>query len=206
MCALTPAALPYNSNGYYCTNPDGTDYPTRKNTSENNLLTPGSAGQTNGAAAVGNVRLLLTFDYAFSANLLVGARFGYVGHGYTGSQAAHDGRALSSPIHLEVRGTYLVGKNALAHAGWAPLVFIDAGIAQFAAPQTVTVVETGVPGTLPKNAWRVAGPGFVGAGLGARYAFSQRIAMTATFKLAGAFGATGLSPTFGPEVALQYGF
>ena len=68
------------------------------------------------------------------------------------------------------------------------------------------MTQTGVPGTLPKTAWLTSGPGFVGAGGGVRYQFSQRIAFSAALKLDVAFGTNAFLPSFGPEVALQYGF
>jgi hypothetical protein len=206
VCKLSSGAVPINSSGYYCTNPDGSDYPTRQTVSENNALATGNAGQVNGSPAVGNVRLLASFDYAVSPNVLVGARFGAVMHTNAGAAAASNGRELKNAIQIELRGSYVFGKNALAHSGFAPLVFVDGGAARFDSPQVVTVTQTGVPGQLPKTAWLTGGPGFAGFGGGFRYAFSQRIAFNASAKVAFAFGASGVFPTLGPEAALQYGF
>jgi hypothetical protein len=54
--------------------------------------------------------------------------------------------------------------------------------------------------------WRIAGPLFAAAGVGARYAFSPRVAFLAGLKAALPFGSGGVLPTLAPEVALQYGF
>jgi hypothetical protein len=208
VCKLDQAALPINGKGYYCTNPsDGSDFPTRSSAFENGLMTsPGSAGQVSGGPAVGNVRVLASADFAITPNFLLGGRFGVVTHTYPGTQAATDGKAFGPPIQLELRATYVHGKNALAHSGFAPMAFLDAGVGRFDAPRDVSVTEQGIPGQLPKRAWRTGGPIFAGVGAGARYQFSQRIAFNAALKVALAFGGSGLFTTFGPEIALQYGF
>jgi hypothetical protein len=208
VCKLNGDALPINGKGYYCTNPgDGSDFPTRASPGENaSMASPGSAGQASGGPAVGNVRVLASVDFALTPNWLVGARFGVVTHTYPGVAAANDGKGFGPPVHFEVRGTYVLGKNALAHSGFAPMAFLDAGAGRFDAPRDVSVTEQGIPGQLSKRAWRTGGPGFVGLGVGARYQFSQRIAFNAALKVAAAFGGNGLFTTFGPEIALQYGF
>ncbi|MGO8997326.1 MAG: hypothetical protein ACLQVI_28760 [Polyangiaceae bacterium] len=206
VCKLTPTALPENSAGYYCTNPDGSDYPSRASTTENNALAAGNAGQAPSSLVFGDIRVLASFDYAFTSNLLVGARFGAVLNGYSGTVAAKNGRAFGEPIHAELRGTYVFGKNALAHSGFSPMLFVGGGIAQYDASENIIVTQTGIPGWLPKTAWLTSGPGFVGVGGGVRYQFSQRVAFNAALKLDAAFGANGVLPSFGPEIALQYGF
>lgn len=208
VCKLSSGAAPLNAQGYYCTNPgDGSDFPSHSSPAENDSLAhPGTAGQVNGGPAIGNVRFLGSIDYAFNPHILVGARFGLVTHGYTGSAAVSQGKAFGPPIQGEVRGTYLFGDKPLTHAGFAPMVFVDAGVGKFDAVRDVNVTETGIAGTLPKRAWRTGGPIFAGAGGGLRYQFSQRIAFTAALKVAFAFGGNGLFDTLGPEVALQYGF
>jgi hypothetical protein len=202
-CKLTSGGLLLNSAGYFCTNPDGTDYPG--SAGENNALATGNAGQASGGPVFGDIRVLASFDYAFNPNMMIGARLGGVLNGYTGSAAINSGRAFKAPIQAELRGTYVFGKNALTHSGFSPMAFVDAGLGKFDAATSVTVTQTGVPGSLPKTAWVTSGPGFVGAGAGVRYQFSQRVAFNTALKLALAFGGSML-PSFGPEVAVQYGF
>jgi hypothetical protein len=204
VCERSSSGLPLTSN-YFCVNPnDGSNFPTGN--AQNNAMSPGGAGQVSGGPVFGNVRVLASVDYAFNPNLLVGVRFGVVTHHDPGSDASTYGRTLRETIQAELRGTYVFGKNALAHSGFSPMVFIDGGIARFDAPADVTVVQAGITGPLPKTAWLTGGPAFVGAGGGVRYQFSQRIAFSGALKLAAAFGQSGLFPTFGPEIALQYGF
>jgi hypothetical protein len=208
VCKLTSLATPLNPQGYYCTNPgDGSDFPSLQSPAQNNTLTqPGTAGQVSSGPAVGNVRFLGSFDYAFNPNWLLGARFGLVMHSYTGSGAVTQGKAFGPPIEAELRATYVLGKNALAHAGFSPLAFLEGGVARFDAVRDVNVTQAGIPGPLPKRAWRTGGPAFAGVGAGARYQFSQRIAFNAALKFTSAFGGNGLFWALGPEVALQYGF
>jgi hypothetical protein len=205
VCKLTDAALPVNSAGYYCTNPDGSDYPSRASTGENNALAPGNAGQAGSELVFGDIRLLASLDYAITRNFLAGARFGAVLNGYPGSAAVTNGRAFGPPIQFELRATYVFGKNALAHSGFSPTVFVNGGVAKSDAAQNMNVMPNGVAGELPRTAWITSGPGFVGVGGGVRYQFSQRIAFSAALKLGVAFGGDVL-PSLGPEVALQYGF
>ncbi len=82
--------------------------------------------------------------------MLVGARFGVVMHGYTGSAAVTNGRAFSLPIQLELRGTYVFGKNALAHSGFSPMIFVDAGVGKFDGEADVSVTQDGDPRTAPE--------------------------------------------------------
>ena len=136
VCKLNAQALPANSAGYYCTNPDGSDYPTRQSQGENSALAPGNAGQAGSSLVFGDVRVLASLDVAVSANVLVGARFGVVLNSYPGTVAATNARSVNPAIHAEVRGTYVFGKNALAHSGFSPTIFIDAGFAKSTRPRT----------------------------------------------------------------------
>ncbi len=229
VCYLNPvgtpnAGQPANSAGYYCANADGSDFPARtpKGGMNNGLfnLNAGSAGTVSSQLALGNVRLLLSLDYALTSNILLGARLGLVLFVYPGASpnvdannstgaAINDGRAFSlTRLHAEVRGTYLFGKDPLVK-GLAPMGFVGGGASEFDAHTSTTValfppngkVQTGAVG-----AWRTGGPGFVLLGGGARYALSSSFGLTFAARLDLAFGGSGLVPTFGPELGAQYGF
>ena len=109
LCKLTPALVPANSVVAYCTNPDGSDFPARATSAQNDTLVPGRGGNTLGGLQVGDIRAMLAADYALSPSWLAGIRVGYVMNAYTGSAAVHDGRALGTHLHAEVRATYLLG-------------------------------------------------------------------------------------------------
>jgi opacity protein-like surface antigen len=205
VCKLTSTAAPL-TGGYYCTNPDGTDFPNRTSPTENATLTKGNSGNAPGGLAGRDVRVMLSFDYAINANFLAGARLGYVFNAYTGDAASKDGHAFA-PLHLELRATYLFGTDPLAHLGFAPYASAGAGATEIDARSIVQVTQTGIAGQSPKIAWITGGPLFFSLGAGARYAFSPRVAFQAGARFIGAFGGGGgFLPAYAPEVALAYGF
>jgi hypothetical protein len=206
LCKLTNAGLPSNSVGAYCTNPDGSDFPTRASRAQNDQLVQGQAGRSDGGLHTGDVRIMALFDYALSANLLVGARLGYVLSAYTGQAAVSAGHALGPKIHAEVRATYLFGSAPLAQVGFAPMVFVGTGISEFDGSVKGVVSQTNVAGQEPVNIWITDAPFFVALGGGIRYQFSVRAAFTLAARANAVIGASGLLMTYGPEVGIQYGF
>jgi hypothetical protein len=207
-CKLTPAGIPANTATLYCTTPDGLDFPTRSlpaGPTENAALVPGQAGRVGGGLQGGDIRVMVSADYAVQPNVLVGGRLGYVLNAYPGDAASKDGRAAGFRVHIEARATYLFGTEPLAHAGFAPMGFAGAGLAEFDGHSSTAVMLDNVKGQQPVNAWRTDGPGFVFFGGGVRYQFSRRAAFTGAFRLNVAFGNGGLL-TYGPEIGAAYGF
>jgi hypothetical protein len=204
VCRLNPTnAAPTNAANLYCTNPDGSDFPRRNDKgNQNSLLQPGQGGHIDGGIQPGDVRVMLSFDYALSPAFLVGGRLGYVLNAYTGKAAVTDGRAFGADIDLEARATYLFGKEPLANVGFAPMVFGGGGISEFDGHTTTIVTLTTQQ---PVNVWKTSGPLFVDFGAGVRYAFSLRAAFTLAARLNAAF-ANGFVTTYGPELGIQYGF
>jgi hypothetical protein len=157
-------------------------------------------------AAIGNTRLLVSFDYALSPNLLLGARAGYV---FATDPGSYPG-APFGPVHVEVRATYLFGDDAIRR-GFAPMVLVATGVGEFDAYVQVPVFlnqpQGGTPIQRPENAWLTAGPAFVAAGPGLRILLTEEVAATAALKFEMAFGGSA-GTLFGaaPEVALQLGF
>ncbi len=209
VCALNSNAAPANTQGYYCTNPNGSDFPTRSDGAQNAALVPGQAGQVGGGLHPGDLRALIAVDYALTPEILVGARLGYVINSYPGADAAvSDHHAYGSKIHLEARGTYVFGDAPLTHEGFAPTVFVAAGMAEFDGHVATIVSMTQKASKLlisqPVNAWLTSGPWFLAVGGGARYQFSPRAAFNAALRVNAAFGGSTLL-TYGPEIAFQYG-
>ena len=210
VCLLNPVtALPVNSSGYYCTDAGGADYPSRSdNGATNSLINPNKSDQVQGGFAPGNVRIMITFDYAATANLLVGARLGYVLNTYDGQAAKNEGKTFA-PIHAEVRGTWVFGRDPLANKGLAPYVMIATGVSEWDAQVAVTVapVTPTEPGqSRTEQAWNISGPGFFSLGGGLRYAFTPRFAALFGPKLNVAFGKNASLVSLSPELGLQYGF
>lgn len=206
--------FPLNDVGYYCT-ADGSDYPTPRpapnatassETNEGNgAITLGKSNKVTGGAAPSNLRILATFDYAVNTNILVGARAGIVLITYPGEYAVQDGkRSALTPFHLELRGTYVFGKDPLAKKGLAPYAFFGAGLSTWETKVPVTVIET-TKGSRSVDAWHITGPGFIGIGGGIRYAFTPTAAFMGGLRAAFAFG-NAFVPSFAPEVGMQFGF
>jgi len=227
VCQLDPqTSLPLNSSNYYCANGDGTDFPNRNDGGAlNGELVSGKSGNVGGGIALGNLRLMLSFDYALSKNVLLGARLGIVLFDYPGGQptlgpgqstdaATRDGRTggLGRPLgeslpglHAEVRATFVFGDDPLAHAGLAPVLFAGAGASEFDGHTSdVITISNGQSG--PVNIWRTDGPFFLMAGGGLRWALGPSIAANVAVRANVAGFANGLVATFGPEVGIQYGF
>ncbi len=207
VCKLSASQQPANTAGFYCTNPDGSDFPSRASPAQNaQVATRGQAGHVDGGLKVGNQRVLLAIDYALTRNLLAGGRFGYVLGSYTGDAAVKDGRALGSRFHLELRATYVFGHAPLSVEGFAPLAFAAAGVSEFDGSSTSAVTLSGVAGQQPVTVWLTHAPFFVAIGGGVRYQFSPRVAFTSAVRVNGVFGGNGFWPTYGPEITAQYGF
>src|SRR5207248_3088894 len=109
----------------------------------NNMLTPGTAGTSNGGVVPGSVRLMLSLDYAATTNILVGLRVGFVLGTYQGTPqssanpygpaAIHDHYAWGQPFYGEARLTGVIGKDALRKGGLAPILFGGVGLSDFDA-------------------------------------------------------------------------
>jgi hypothetical protein len=222
VCKLKPPSdptaplQPVNSSNYYCVGADGTDYPYRPISSadantnprgqENNRLVLGTSDKVSGGGAFGNIRIMASIDYALNMNILLGARVGYVLNTYPGQAAKDDGKSFP-PVHLELRGTYLIGKDALTKKV-APYVMFGAGISTFETAVKVSVVETTPTNTkIAKDvdAWQLAGPGFVTAGGGARIGLSERAAFMLGARINLAFG-NAFAPSVGPDLGIVFGF
>jgi len=197
---------PGNSAGYECVDPGtSANFPGsgRSGGMINGLILQGPAdGDTvGGGLLLGNIRLMASLDYALNANILLGARAGYV---LFTDPASAPGPAFP-PIHLEARFTYLLGKDAITNP-IAPMLVLAAGASEFDASIGVQVrLSTGR--TLNENAWLTAGPIFGAAGVGARILVGKNVALTALVKGQAAFGGSGGSLVgIAPEVGAQMGF
>jgi len=238
VCALDPTTgLPSNGRNLYCTTGAGADFPASSMTLENaglctaaqgvsGLCPADAGGRSSGDLVRGNLRLAGSFDYAITANLLVGARVGATLYPYPGRAAVNDGRELGSRFYGEVRGTWVFGANAIGALGIKPLVVVGGGVAAFDAHTSSAVafcpaarpVSAGTACQVPLftgkvNVWQTNGPGFGTLGLGLRWLATQSIALTVTARVNLSFHENGWAPslvpfvaTFGPELAVQYGF
>ncbi len=206
--------LPVNATGYYCID-GGKDYPTRpskdpESLKQNyNIEFPSKNDKVQGGLAPSTFRILATFDYGVTPNIMLGARVGLVLNTYPGAEGHTDGKGFSAPLHLEARGTYLIGKGLERDSGITPYVFLGAGISNWDAKVGVTVSEidpaTAKKTNRPVDAWYLGGPGFIGFGGGARIHVGPRLAIPIGLRMAFAVG-NGVLPALSPELGIQYGF
>ncbi len=209
VCKLNNETLPVNDKNYYCIQ-NGSDYPSRTDRAQNDSIVASSdkgSDKVSGGGALGNIRVLLALDYAVNANVLIGGRLGLVLNRYPGDVAGQDSRRFDPPIHAELRGTYVLGKDALYKAGFAPYFFGGAGLSTWETKIDVKVVENagGTRTQKDAEAWHLAGPGFIAAGGGGRYAFTQKAAAMFGLRVNLAFG-DSFAPSVGPELGVQLGF
>jgi hypothetical protein len=211
VCLLDANASPVNTVGYQCLDPGtSTNFPPIVNGKRNSMINaniqgPGPGNRVGdavgGGFALANVRLTVSFDYALTMNILIGARAGYV----LFTDPATSLGAAFAPIHLEARGTFLVGKDALTKS-IAPLFLVAAGAGEFDASIGVVVqMKDGSPRN--ENAWITAGPIFAAAGAGLRFLIAPTVAATVAIKGQGAFGGSaGALFSVAPELGVQLGF
>jgi hypothetical protein len=212
VCKLNDETYPVNDKNYYCTREDGSDYPSRARDAkaENDSIVPSAergSDKVSGGGALGNIRVMLSLDYAMTPNVLVGGRLGIVFNTYPGEAAAQDGKRLSAPVHLELRATYVFGKDALFKSGFAPYVFGGAGIGQFETTIPVQVIERQGNAAQKRevDAWHLAGPAFLALGGGGRLTIKDNIAFM--FGLRGNLAfLNAFAPSIGPEIGAQIGF
>lgn len=197
---------PVNDANYYCMDGDR-DFPNRPpNGAENASIDPSRGNEVGGGAALGKFRILASFDYALTEMVLIGLRAGVAIPGYSGAEAAIDGARFSAPwLHLEARGTFVLGKDGIAAVGLRPYVYGALGVSTFESKVPVQVKLTDVAAPKDVDAWHLAGPVFVAAGGGARYAVSENVALLGGARLSLAFG-NAFVPTLAPELGVQFGF
>lgn len=212
-CKLKNDAYPVNDQNYYCVTKDGSDYPTRDpatGKAANDAIVESKnrgSDKVAGGGALGNIRIMVSADYAVTGNILVGARLGLVLNTYPGEAAAQDGKRFSAPVHLELRFTYVFGKDPIFKKGFAPYAMAGAGVAPFETKVGVQTIEA-INGAAQKrqvDAWHVAGPAFIGFGGGLRFAptpkFALMLGARADFAFLNAF-----IPSVGPELGGAIGF
>jgi hypothetical protein len=204
-------AAPINGGGYYCYDSSASnDYPDRNDrvgTQNKAIVQDSKTDKVAGGGAFGNVRLLLTVDYAITSFLMAGIRGGIVLNAYPGAAASNDGKSPSIPLHVEGRVTGFFVKDALAKTGVAPYAMAAVGYGQTNAKVSVSVREQGQPGNKNVDAWAIGGPMFASIGGGIRYALTPKFAFLGGPRVNFAFGnGLGFFPSAGIEAGAQFGF
>lgn len=146
-----------------------------------------SGGEIAGGPVLATQRVLLGYDRMFGA-ISAGARLGFA---FGGGPQAPGGNAFF-PLHAELRGAWWPLSGMVR-----PYLLLSAGVAQVDGKVIVTIFQDeeafNEGETTKLAAWKAAGTGFAGAGLGTLIAFSDSSALGVEAKLTQMFGTSGLA-------------
>jgi hypothetical protein len=149
-------------------------------------------------------RVLVGGEYLLGTHFTIGLRLGYV---LRGGGPKPDGGKGFLPVHAEARVGYFVRKDGFNASGFNPYFFLSGGLGQIDSKNQVAVFEdTTRPSTQanppgqPLDAWRKMGTSFVGPGVGAYYALSEKTGLTAELRYLLLF------PTSGSAMSFSLGF
>ncbi|MBK9258947.1 MAG: hypothetical protein IPM54_03850 [Polyangiaceae bacterium] len=183
-----------NAN-YVCVRDDGSRYL--------GVPTPNIANNVNAGFSLGTIRLVAGYDRLILDNIMAGARVGFA------FRTASAEGANFLPVHLEVRGSYFIGKKPFEHIGVRPFVFASGGLAQIDSGVDVEVLEDGTAcgaadphnvdspcttvtdadyGKPEKRVQKItaikqAGQGFVSLGGGVQYAPIERVSLNVGLRM-----------------------
>jgi hypothetical protein len=189
---------------YYCIAEDTLQYKGRD--LEANPIYPAEGNTVKGGFAVPpQPRLLLGFERLIGANFMVGAKAGMA---FLTSPDPNNGRSTRA-LHIELRGSYWIGKQPLRKMSPRPFVLIALGMAEvhnkISVPVRESVVDpnNGYFETQKLEAWRRSGNLFAGIGGGVMMPFGKRAGLLLELKLLKFFPDSGL--TLSPALGFMYG-
>ncbi len=191
----------------------------------NPTVVTGSNG-ISGGLGLAQIRLLAGYDRILPLGFSVGARAGVALLGSPGPDVQNHpppkGRAAPNsflPLHLEVRGGWMLAKDGVSKGKIFPHAFIGGGVAQVNAGVPVSVCDpdpnrketvscgNAAAGTAGKKvdvtAYQVTGQGFVDFGGGATYMIVDNFGIQAEVKFMVMLPTTGfvVAPVIAPMVA-----
>ncbi len=166
------------------------------------IVDDGSANSTVGGIGLGSMRATVGYDRVFLKRYVAGARAGFA---FLGHPKADIGAGTFLPIHGEARFAFHILSDPFANKFLRPYVFANGGIAEANALVTTDVTfetETGNQ-TASVDVYQVAGPAFVGGGLGVQYAALHEMALVLEVGVRQNFGTSGL--VLAPSLGVAYG-
>lgn len=192
---------------------DGNRADVTTSSGEGKIRVGPTGGKTDGGMAVATKRVFLSIDYFTIPSLSLGARLGYA---FGGNPTESD---KFVPFHAEGRIQYFITEGS-----FRPYFLFNGGFGQFDAPVPNVIVQPQEPGqanackdTSPPpcvseqdallkgvTAYRRAGTGFAGVGLGVWYHPTPKVAINLAMK--GLFPIPTFSFTLAPEIGLKFAF
>jgi hypothetical protein len=169
--------------------------------------------------AMGTTRILLSYDRAFTRNILAGVRVGYAlfGGPPSGADATYEANT-----HAELRVTYVFRKNGITSKGFRPYVHLGGGLAQVDAKVTVPIQDCSILLTEPErqacstgeyegeppeeqnlDGWKKLGKQFITGGGGVIYGLGERLGLQLNLNLMYMLPSTGL--VLEPSLGLTFG-
>ena len=192
---VTPAP----DEGYRCAE-NGAAYPSNS-TQFTGLNANGNAGAVQSGTVFGNFRILASFDYAPTGNILIGGRAGIVLNGSPISSLPY--------LHVEVRFHYVFGQEALwsKHAV-SPYIMVGAGVSTYDAAVSVPVREAAGTPLKFVDAWASGGPVFasVGGGIRVQLGSPKAVMMLTPVKAVISIPPNSTLISLEPELAFAFGF
>jgi hypothetical protein len=192
---------------YYCVAEDNLQYNGRDLQDPPIFPADGNAVKA-GFTVPPQFRLLVGYERAIGANVLVGAKFGAT---YTPSPVAK----ATSFLHAELRGSYWFGKQPFKLKGLKTFAVLSVGMAELQTQISVPLAESaehsteaeqkqGYFPTQTLKAWRRSGGAFVGPGFGVLIPTGKKAGVVAEVRLLALFPNFGL--TVSPGVGYMVGF
>jgi len=170
--------------------------------SSNPEVNRGLEGKVESGVAMATTRLLISYDRAFTTNLVAGARLGYA---FGGGPTTAD-RVAFMPFHAELRGSYfLLGLEDSLR----PYVSLAGGVAQVDTKIPDVQIASRACPTCPLTnvqtvtVWKKAGQTFVAGSLGAMFGFTENIGAQLNLNAMLLFPSSGFS--IQPSLGLVYG-
>jgi hypothetical protein len=212
---MPASANPPPAPDFSCYLPGSSDVPY-----DTSVFQPEAVGNVPTGTVAATTRVLLSFDYAITPNILAGVRLGYAFRGgppagmvappmrevvgddvfYNPTTPTVPGTKFL-PFHAEVRGSYWFGKNGF-RPGFRPYVHLGGGLAQVDAKVVVNVID--IDGEASADAWKKLGQGFITAGGGVGYFFTNKLGMQANLNVMYMLGASGI--VLQPSLGMMMGF
>jgi hypothetical protein len=170
------------------------------------VVYPEAGNELASGVGLATRRVLFGYERLFWGRVSAGARVGFAFGGRPNATIGiHPG---FNPLHGELRGSYWFGKAPFERKGLRPYAGLAVGLGEVNGKATVQVYPSeqhfNVGSSIPVDAWRKAGAGFVSIHAGGAYALHPRHALTLELRFLQMLGksASGAAGSLGYALGL----